>query len=590
MSSNLFFMNNSIFGESGVQLTILLVVIPVLTGLIIAIVKTYGTFRNLRARKLLHDFEKKIENLSPEEIEEYESREKELAYKLPENELSGNLAPSDEKGIINNINKIDAIRVIPHKRSKSPQNYVTPELTKLILYFLGFSVLWLLVGTSVGEYLGIKFVAPDVDHQSWLSFGRLRPVHTNLVFWGWASFAMVGLAYYVIPRVSNVDIFNVKFGYYSLILMNVAVITGSISLMAGMNNAGGEYREYIWPIMALFAAGIILSLYNFLKTIALRKVEEIYVSNWYIMAAMMYVVVIIVVAYLPFWQQGLGETIIQGYYMHQGVGMWFMFLCLGLMYYFLPQQLNRPIYSYSLGILAFWTQILFYTLIGSHHFIFSAIPWWMQTVAIVASVGMVIPVVAGTTNFLLTFNGNWYQLKSSYTLPFYLISIIFYFTGSMQGTVEAFRFTNLVWHFTDFTVAHSHMTMYGIITFMLWAFIYTLVPRLTGKEPPKIWVGIHFWLALIGLMFYIVSLMIGSTEKGMLWMAKKPFIEGVVLMAPFWLWRAIGGTMMWISHFIFAYNFYKMVNRSERIKIPTSPAEVLAAKKKFQNTEFIPTK
>lgn len=583
-------MNNSLFGESGIQMTVFLVLIPILVGLLIAIIKTYGTYKDLRATRQLRALEKKIQTLSPEEIEKYEQRKRELEYQIPPNELSGTLAPIDKKGIINNVNAIEAIRFIPHKRSPIPQNYISPELTKLILYFLGFSVLWLVVGTSVGEYLGIKFVVPDADHQSWLSFGRLRPVHTNLVFWGWASFAMVGLSYYVIPRVSNIEIFNLKFGWYTLILMNASVILGSISLMAGINNAGGEYREYIWPIMALFAVGIVFSLYNFLMTIARRKTEEIYVSNWYIVSATIYVIVILLVAYLPFWQHGLGETIIQGYYMHQGVGMWFMFLCLGLMYYFLPQQLNRPIYSYSLGILAFWTQILFYTLIGSHHFIFSAIPWWMQTVAIVASVGMVIPVVAGTTNFILTFNGNWHQLKSSYTLPFYLISIIFYFTGSMQGTVEAFRYTNLIWHFTDFTVAHSHMTMYGIITFMLWAFMYTLVPRLTGKEPPKTWVGIHFWLALIGLMFYIVSLMIGSTEKGLSWMEKKPFIESVVLMVPFWLWRAIGGTMMWISHFVFAYNFYKMVNRKTVIKIPTSPAEILEAKKQFQNTEFTPTK
>ncbi len=579
-------MNNSIFDESGIQLAVFLVLIPVLVGLLIAVLRMYSIYLNLKKRNELLTFNKKIKSLSEEEIKEYERREKELAYQLSDNELSGNLPPSDEKGIISNVNRVEEIRTIPLKKTATIQKYVSPQASKLILYFLGFSVLWLVIGTSVGEYLGIKFVAPDADHFSWLSFGRLRPVHTNLVFWGWASFAMVGLAYYVIPRVSNVEIFNLKFGYYSLILMNLAVISGTISLMAGINNAGGEYREYIWPVMLLFAAGIVLSLYNFLKTIALRATKEIYVSNWYIVAAMMYVIVILLVAYLPFWQQGLGETIIQGYYMHQGVGMWFMFLTLGLMYYFLPQQLNKPIYSYSLGILAFWTQILFYTLIGSHHFIFSAIPWWMQTVAIVASVGMVIPVVAGTTNFLLTFNGSWYQLKTSYTLPFYLIGIIFYFSGSLQGTVEAFRFTNLIWHFTDFTVAHSHMTMYGIITFMLWAFIYTLVPRLTGKEPPKTLVGIHFWLALIGLLFYIVSLMIGSTEKGMMWVEKKPFIDGVVQSVPYWLWRAIGGTMMWISHLVFAYNFYKMVNRKEEIVIPKSPAEILAAKKQLQITEF----
>ncbi len=583
-------MNNSLFGESGIQLTLVLVLIPVIAALVIAVVRTYAAYKNIRRRREYLEFQKKISTLTPEEIQEYEQKSVAQNYRLPGNELSGNLPPSDQKGIISNINAVEEILIIPQKKSITHQKYITPELSKLIIYFLGCAVLWLIVGTSIGEYLGIKFVAPDVDHQSWLSFGRLRPVHTNMVFWGWCSFAMVGLAYYVIPRVSNTEIFKLKYGYYSLIFMNLAVILGSLSLMAGINNAGGEYREYIWPIMLLFGIGIGFTLYNYLMTIARRKTKEIYVSNWYIVSATMYVIVILVVAYLPFWQDGLAETIIQGYYMHQGVGMWFMFFCLGLMYYFLPQQLNKPIYSYSLGILAFWTQILFYTLIGSHHFIFSAIPWWMQTVAIVASVGMVIPVVAGTANFLLTFNGSWYQLKSSYTLPFYLIGIIFYFTGSMQGTVEAFRFTNLIWHFTDFTVAHSHMTMYGIITFMLWGFIYTLIPRLTGKEPPKIWVGIHFWLALIGLMFYIVSLMIGSTEKGLLWIAKKPFIEGVIQMAPYWLWRAIGGTMMWISHFVFAYNFYKMINNEPVIVIPRTPAEILEAKKQLQNKEFTPTK
>ena len=583
-------MNNSIFGESGIQITLVLILLPVLVALLIAIVKTYSTYKDLKARRKLGEFQRKIRNLSSEELQVYEERQKAQAYQVPENELSGSNPPSDTKGIIHNVNKVEELRVIPAKKSYVPQKYISEPLAKLILYFLGFAIFWLLFATTVGEYLGIKFVAPDADHLSWLSFGRLRPVHTNMVFWGWASFAMVGLAYYVIPRVSNTGIHSLKLGWYSLFFMSAAVITGTVSLMAGINNGGGEYREYIWPFMLLFAIGIVLSLYNWLMTIAKRTTKEIYVSNWYIISATMFVIVILLVGYLPFWQDGLAETIIQGYYMHQGVGMWFMFLTLGLMYYFLPQQLNKPIYSYSLGILAFWTQILFYTLIGSHHFIFSAIPWWMQTVAIVASVGMVIPVVAGTANFLLTFNGAWYQLKTSYTLPFYLIGIIFYFTGSMQGTVEAFRFTNLVWHFTDFTVAHSHLTMYGIITFMLWAFTYTLVPRITGKEPPKLMVGVHFWLALIGLLFYTWSLMIGSTARGLMWIDSKPFIESVKMMAPYWLWRAIGGTMMWISHFVFAYNFYKMVNNREEIRIPTTPAEILEAKRQFKNTENIPTK
>jgi cytochrome c oxidase cbb3-type subunit 1 len=239
--------------------------------------------------------------------------------------------------------------------------------------------------------------------------------------------------------------------------------------------------------------------------------------------------------------------------------MWFMLFNLGLVYYFLPQQLNKPIYSYSLGVVAFWSQIFFYTVIGTHHFVFSSIPWWLQTVAIVGSVGMLIPVVAGTTNFFMSFKGSWNKVSKSYTLPFYVVGIVFYFTGSLQGTAEAFRYTNLLWHFTDFTVAHSHLTMYGIITFLLWASMYAIVPRLTGKEPSQVMVGAHFWIALIGLLFYTVPLMIGGTLKGMLWMDGRPFMEGVELMVPYWVWRAIGGTMMWISHFIFAYNFYRMV-------------------------------
>lgn len=571
----------NIFNESGIIITLLLIAIPIIVVSILAIVKGKLFIKNYLKKKELERFNQYVKGLTPIEVEKLEQRKRELEFVLSNNELSGEATPIDKKGLIDNISEVETLRFIEQKKKSQPRPYIDPELSKLILWYLGCATFWLLFGTTVGEYLGIKFIAPDVDHYSWLSFGRLRPVHTNAVFWGWASLAMMGLAYYVIPRVSNVPIASIKTGYRSLILINASVVLGSWFLMAGINNGGGEYREYIWPVMALFGIGVIISIKNFFKTIAKRTTKEIYVSNWYIISAMMFLLVIAVVAYWPGWQTGLGETIVQGYYMHQGVGMWFMLFNLGLMYYFLPQQLNRPIYSYSLGILAFWAQILFYTLIGTHHFIFSAIPWWLQTVAIVGSAGMIIPVVAGTTNFLMTFKGSWHKLSGSYTLPFYLIGIVFYFTGSLQGTAEAFRFTNLVWHFTDFTVAHSHLTMYGIICFMLWGFIYTVVPRLTGKEPPQITVGAHFWLALIGLLFYTFPLMYGSTLRGLMWMEEtKSFIESVELMAPYWLWRAIGGSLMWLSHILFAYNFYVMVKRKEII-IPTSPIDILKTKQEL---------
>lgn len=576
----------NIFSESGIIITLLLITIPIIVASILVIIKAKKVLKNFLKKKELEKFNEYIKNLSPEEVQKLELRKKQLEFSLSNNELAGDKTPIDAKGLIDNVSEASSLRFIEQKKKSQARPYIEPDLTKLILWYLGCATFWLLFGTTVGEYVGIKFVAPDVDHYSWLSFGRLRPVHTNAVFWGWASLAMLGLAYYVIPRVSNVPIASIKTGYRTLILVNASVILGSLFLMAGINNGGGEYREYIWPVMALFGIGVIISLRNFYKTIAKRTTKEIYVSNWYIISAMMFLLVIAIIAYWPSWQNGLGETIIQGYYMHQGVGMWFMLFNLGLMYYFLPQQLNKPIYSYSLGILAFWVQILFYTLIGTHHFIFSAIPWWLQTVAIVGSAGMIIPVVAGTTNFLMTFKGSWHKLSGSYTLPFYLIGIIFYFTGSLQGTAEAFKFTNLIWHFTDFTVAHSHLTMYGIICFMLWGFIYTVVPRLTGKEPPQITVGAHFWLALIGLLFYTFPLMYGSTLRGLMWMeGTKSFIESVELMAPYWLWRAIGGSLMWLSHILFAYNFYVMVKKKEEIEIPSSPKDILNAKVALDNQE-----
>ncbi|MGC4232105.1 MAG: cbb3-type cytochrome c oxidase subunit I, partial [Niabella sp.] len=569
-----------LLSEGGIIITILLLLIPVVAALVLMIVRIkraagkYISENNIAKAKKLASF---INDYDKEMLEKAVKARKAAAdYQLTHQELSGALPAVDERGLLF-VKDEEGLPFVAQKQKAPPRASVDPQLSRLVLAYLVSATVWLLFGTTIGEYVGIKFVAPDADHVSWLSFGRLRPVHTNAVFWGWASLAMLGLAYYVVPRVGNEKLYSYKLGWYSLHLTNATVLIGTILLMAGINNGGGEYREYIWPVMSLFAIALVLTLYNFLKTVAARKTKEIYISNWYIISAIIYALVIVFVAYWPTWQNGLGETIIQGYYMHQGVGMWFMFFTLGLVYYYLPQQLNRPIYSYSLGILAFWTQILFYTLIGTHHFVFSPIPWWLQTVAIFGSVGMVIPVVAGTTNFLMTFKNGWYKLADSYTLPFFLVGTIFYFTGSLQGTAEAFRSTNLIWHFTDFTVAHSHLTMYGIISFFLWACIYTIVPRFTQNEAPQWAVGTHFWLALIGLLFYTVPLMYGSTLKGQMWIEGKPFIESVVQMAPHWLWRAIGGSLMWISHIFFAYNLYKMMPAVRTVDVNDKAIEILQA-------------
>lgn len=546
-------------------IALIFIVLAVVVVIVYMRLSAYLDMLNHKAKsKKKLTFSEELIDMDEAEIDDIlERRKAALKYRLTGRELSGEETANDTKGIVAKVTHEPENPLFDEKK-KTRLNMETPApLKKIVIWYLGASIFWLIFGTLIGQYVGMKFVWPEMDTVSWLSFGRLRPVHTNTVFWGWASMAMIGLGYFVIARTSNTVIYKYKWAWRSWYLINLSVLIGNIFLLAGINNGGGEYREYIWPVAVLFMVGLIYTFRNFYKTVANRRISDIYVSNWYLFGGLLWTITLAIIGYLPNYQDGLGETVIQGYYMHQGVGMWFMTFTLGLVYYYLPSSLNKPIYSYSLGVLAFWTQMLFYTLIGTHHFIFSPLPWWLQTVAIVFSAGMFIPVVAGTTNFLMTMRGSWSEISKSYVLPFFLVGVIFYFVGSTQGSFQAFRFTNYVWHFTDFNVAHSHMTMYGIISFLLWACVYAILPQLTGSEPKQFFVGAHFWMAFIGLFAYMISLMIGGTLKGLSWIDGKPFIDSVVLMQPYWVWRAIGGSLMFLSHLVFAYNFYVMVKKKD---------------------------
>jgi cytochrome c oxidase cbb3-type subunit 1 len=427
-----------------------------------------------------------------------------------------------------------------------------------VFAYLATATAWLLVGTGIGLYVALKFVWPDLGIASWLSEARLRSIHTNIVLFGWASVAQIALALLVVPRTTRASLVNPRLAWLSLGLLNAAVLVGSVCLLSGVNNGLQEYREWLWPVMALYIAGIAILLYVLYRTVARRATAAIYISNWYILGALVWVATLLAIAYLPWYQHGLSETVIQGHYMHNVVGMWFTPMVLGVTYYSLPKLLNKPVYSYALGVLAFWTQLAFYPMIGAHHFVFSPIPWSLQTVAIVFSIGMVVPVVAGSANFLLTMRGEWSNVRNSYALPFIFVGVLLYFIASMQGTLEAFRSLNTVWHFTDFTVAHSHMAMYGFVTFLIWGAVYGLVPPLTGRRPPLVPVGVHFWLALIGLTMYASALMVGGTLRGLSWLHSAPFIDSVSLMAPYWTARALGGGLMFGSHVVFAYNVWRM--------------------------------
>ena len=430
---------------------------------------------------------------------------------------------------------------------------------------------WLLFATAIGVLLSYKFGAPDFAPGEWLTFGRLRPIHTNATFFGWASPALVGLAYYVAARSSGTRLYSVKLGWIGLLLFNVAAVAGTIALGLGYNDGNLEYREWPWPIRLIFLAALVTTAWNLIGTVARRNTEDIYLSNWYTIGGVLWTCIIAVVAILPWYQYGLGQVSVSGYYMHNAVGMWFTPLALGIFYYALPKLLSRPIYSYALGVFAFWTNLVFYPIIGAHHFLFSPLPWWLQTTAIVFSVAMLVPVWGGSANFLLTMRGRLRDLVHSYPLMFVFVGVIGYLAGSTQGTFEAFRSLQEVWHLTNFTVGHSHWTMYGFVTFAIWGGVYALLPLATGRTPGQLGLRLHFWPALVGSFIYVISLSIGGTIQGLDWIHGRPFIQSVVDIQAYWVWRGIGGALMFLSHVVFAWNVWRMSFGPSVIAGPLAP-------------------
>ena len=432
------------------------------------------------------------------------------------------------------------------------------DLAQIFAAYTLSATAWLLFATFVAVIMAYKFGAPDFGPGAWLTFGRLRPIHTNDTFYGWASIGLVGGAYYIAARSCRTPLYSMRLAWAGLILFNLAAILGTVALDLGFNAGSLEYREWPWPVRLVFGAALAVTAYNLIGTIARRKTESIYLSNWYITGGVLWTIIIAIVGLLPWYQHGLGQVAVSGFFMHNSVGMWFTPLALGTFYYALPRLLNQPIYSYALGVLAFWTNLVFYPIIGAHHFLFSPLPWWLQTTAIVFSVAMLVPVWGGSANFLLTIRPRAGEVLHSYPLAFCLVGVLGYLTGSTQGTLEAFRSLQAVWHFTNFTVGHSHLTMYGFVTFGLWGGLYALLPLATGKHASRLGMALHFWLALVGSFIYIVSLSVGGTIQGLDWERGQPFIQSVVDMSPYYVWRGIGGVLMFLSHLVFAWNVWQM--------------------------------
>jgi cytochrome c oxidase cbb3-type subunit 1 len=430
------------------------------------------------------------------------------------------------------------------------------------------ATIWLLIATAAGLIISFKYSYADLFTTAWLSFGRLRAIHTNGTFYGFATIGLAGLALWSAARSSGTTIARRDLAWAGLWGLNLATLAGTVTLDMAMSDGSQEYREWLWPIRLLMIISALVVASSLVATVKNRREHDIYIANWYTIGGFLFLATLQIVGLLPWYQYGVGQVAVQAFHMHNAVGMWFTFLALGTFYYVLPKLLNRPIYSYALGVLAFWTNVVFYPIIGAHHYEFTPLPWWYQTLAIVFSVGMLIPVWAGSGNLALTMRGRWATVRRSYALPFVAVGIAYYFLGSTQGTIEALRSLQNIWHLTNFTVAHSHATMYGFIAFATWGGIYALLPMATGKQPSRLWVGIHFWLALVGVTAYVIILMVAGTEQGLTWASGDPFIASVQAAQPLWLGRAVSGTMMFVAHLIFAYNVWVMTLAPTRVRAP----------------------
>jgi len=435
-----------------------------------------------------------------------------------------------------------------------------PRFARLVHRFLFSAVVWLLVGSTVGVFVAYRLVEPEVLRGHEMFFhGLLRPFHVLTVLFGWLSLGLVGMALTVVPKASRVTLSRGELlaANVALVVWNVGLLLGAVALLGGQST-GREYRETPWWAMVVIASGVAMMFFVFAHVVGRRKVRSIYIACWFILAAHLWIVVVLVVGYMPFFRTGLASTVIEGYYIHNVVGMWITPLAVGLTYYVLPKLLNKPIYSYGLGILGFFTHMLFYTVIGTHHFEFSPLPDWLETTSVVFSVAMIVPVWASTGNFLLTLRGERHAVSVSYSLPFLVVGVIAYGLTSLQGSVEALRVVQEGWHFTHYTVGHAHAALYLFASFTLCGCVYGLVPRMTGREPSPTLVGVHFWLALTGILIYAAALWMAGDAQGAAWIQGLPFMESVRRAVPYMVWRGVGGLLLLAAHVVFAFNLMSM--------------------------------
>jgi len=436
-----------------------------------------------------------------------------------------------------------------------------------VLLCLSFAVFWLVLGSLAGLTSSLKMHLPDwLDTQAWLTFGRIRPAHLNAVIYGWSSLAGVGVALWLIPRLLKTELIGGRYAIAGGVLWNVGVAGGIVAILTG-HSTGLEWLEFPFPYACLLVIGGALVGVPLVLTMKHRQVKHLYVSVWYIGAALLWFPLLYAVANAPGVHFGVEQATMNWWFGHNVLGLWFTPLGLGAAYYFIPKVLGTPIYSYNLSLLGFWTLAFFYSQVGGHHLIGGPVPTWLITLSIVQSIMMVVPVFAVAVNQHMTVVGHFRALRYSPTLRFVVLGAMMYTLASLQGSIEALRSVNTITHFTHFTIAHAHLGLYGFFAMVMFGSIYFIVPRVLGREwPYPALISLHFWLVVGGFAIYFIGLTIGGWLQGLAMLdAKQPFMASVAVTLPYLQARSLGGALMALGHIAFGTHFFLMIFSQKRL-------------------------
>jgi len=443
---------------------------------------------------------------------------------------------------------------------------------KVVKQFAIATVIWGVVGMLVGVVIAAQLAWPALNFDvAWLTYGRLRPLHTNAVIFALGGSALFATSYYIVQRTCQVRLFSDGLAALSFWGWQLVIVSAAITLPLGLTQ-GKEYAELEWPIDLLITVVWVTYAIVFFGTLLKRKVTHIYVANWFFGAFILTVALLHIVnsAAMPVSAfksysaySGVQDAMIQWWYGHNAVGFFLTAGFLGMMYYFIPKQAERPVYSYRLSIVHFWALIFTYMWAGPHHLHYTALPDWTQSIGMVFSLILLAPSWGGMINGVMTLSGAWDKLRSDPILKFLIVSLSFYGMSTFEGPMMSIKTVNALSHFTDWTIGHVHSGALGWVGFITMGSIYYLIPRLSGKSEmfSKRLIELHFWVATIGIVLYIASMWIAGVMQGLMWRAVNAdgtltytFVESVKATYPYYVIRFGGGLLYFSGMLIMAYN------------------------------------